>query len=117
MKGSFSQFKLDKLTFRGFILSFVLAFITVTFILVNYNTLPPFVPIFNQLPWGDQRLTSTPGIFIPIAIFAAIFILNLIFSFLVYSKSPLIARIFSATTLLVAIMNFLFITRTILVVI
>jgi hypothetical protein len=117
MKSSFNSFRMDKIAFRGFIASFILTVITTIYILINYAHLPPFVPIFNQLPWGNQRLTQTPGIFISMVIFAIIFIFNLGFTFIVYSKNPLIARMLAATTLLVAIMNFLFIARTILVVI
>lgn len=116
MKNFINNIKADKWTFRGFNTSLVLTFITIIYILINYKSLPPFIPIFNQLPWGTQRLTETPGIFIPIAVFSVIFIMNLIFSSVVYSKNPLIARIVAATTLLIAIMNFLFIIRTILII-
>jgi hypothetical protein len=117
MKDSFNGFRLDKIALRGFIASFVLVVTTIIYVLINYANLPPFVPIFNQLPWGNQRLTQTQGIFIPIIIFAIIFIFNLTFAFIVYSKNPLIARMLAATTLLVAIMNFLFVARTIFVII
>jgi hypothetical protein len=116
MKNSFNNFRLDKIAFRGFIASGILSILTSLYILINYHLLPPFIPIFNQLPWGNQRLIETPGIFIPMIIFAVVFVFNILFTFLVYSKNPLIARILAATTLLIAVMNFLFIVRTILVV-
>ena|SRR3990172_7817997 len=116
MKNFINNIKADRWTFRGFIISFLLTVLTVIYILLNYKNLPPLLPIFNQLPWGAQRLTETPGIFIPIVVFTFIFVFNIIFASLVYEKNPLIARILSATTLLVAIMNFLFIIRTILII-
>lgn len=116
MKDFINNIKADKWTFRGFNISLFLTFLTILYILINYTKLPPFVPIFNQLPWGSQRLTSTPGIFIPIVLFGLIFIVNLIFTSFVYPKNPLLARIVAATTLLVAIINFLFIVRTLLII-
>lgn len=116
MKEFINNIKADKWTYRGFNISLFLTFLTVVYILINYSKLPPFIPIFNQLPWGIQRLTITPGIFIPIAVFGIIFIVNLIFTSVVYPKNPLLARIVAATTFLVAILNFLFIFRTLLVI-
>ena len=113
MKNFINNIKADRLTFRGFIISLLLTFLTALYILLNYRKLPSFIPIFNQLPWGDQRLVSTPGIFIPVIIFSFLCIFNIIFTSAVYSKSPLIARIVAAVTLLLAMINFLFIVRTI----
>ena len=113
MKNFINNIKADRLTFRGFVISLFLTFLTVVYILLNYRKLPPFIPIFNQLPWGDQRLTSTPGVFIPVVIFSVLFIFNIIFTSAVYLKSPLIARMVAAVTLLLAMINFLFIIRTV----
>jgi hypothetical protein len=116
MKNIINNVKSDRITLRGFILSFILDIVTFIYILFNYKSLPPFVPIFNQLPWGDQRFTETSGIFITTIIFSFLFIANFIISLLIYNKSPLIARILAATSLLLAIMNFIFIVRTIFVI-
>jgi hypothetical protein len=116
MKKFINNIKADRLTFRGFILSFFLIIATTLYILINYRNLPPLIPIFNQLPWGFQRLTQTWGIFIPVAILGILFIFNIIFTSIVYAKNPLIARIVAATTLLLVVMNFIFVVRTILVI-
>jgi hypothetical protein len=114
MKNFINNIASDKLALRGFLISFLLTLFTVVYILLSYHNLPPFIPIFNQLPWGNDRLTATPGIFIPTIIFGLIFIFNLIFTSIVYSKSPLIARMVAAVTLILAFMNFLFIIKIIL---
>lgn len=116
MKSFLSNIKADRWTYRGFNTSIALTFLTVIFIFINYHNFPPFIPIFNQLPWGMQRLTATPGIFIPFIVFGIVLILNLIFTSIVYSKNPLIARIIAATTFIIAVINFLFIIRTFFVV-
>lgn len=117
MRKFFKNITADKLTYRGFIISFLTLILSIGFILIFYQKLPPYIPIFNQLPWGEARITTTPGIFIPIIIYFVIFIINIIFTSVVYLKNPLIARIVAATTLLIAILNFIFIIRTILVLI
>lgn len=116
MKNFINNIKADKWTFRGFNVSFSLAFLTIIFILFNYHNLPPLIPVFNQLPWGSQRLIQTSGIFIPIGVFGIIFLINMVFASFVYLKNPLIARIISAITFIIAILNFLFIIRTLLVI-
>jgi hypothetical protein len=114
MKNLIKNITTDKLAFRGFLISFLLMAITLVYILINYANLPPFIPLFNQLPWGNDRLISPLGIFIPTIIFAFVFIFNIIYTSIIYNKSPLIARIVAAVTLILSFMNFLFIIRTIM---
>ena len=114
MKNFIKNITSDKLALRGFFISLILMLLTILYILVNYSNLPPFVPIFNQLPWGNDRLTMPLGIFIPTLLLAFIFIFNLIFTSLIYNKNPLIARMVAAVTLILSFMNFLFIIRTIM---
>lgn len=115
MKNFINNVRADKLTYRGFISSFVLILLTIVFIVFYYRNLPPYLPLFNQLPWGNERLTQTPGIFIPVALYLFIFIFNFITTSVVYTKNPLIGRIIAGTTLLIGVMNFIFIIRTIMV--
>lgn len=117
MKKFLTDIRADNITSKGFIISFLLSLITFIFIVLYYNSLPPLIPVFNQLPWGAQRLTPTAGIFIPFIIFCLIFLFNLIFSSAIYSKNPLIARFIAATTLILSVINFLFIVRTVFLII
>jgi hypothetical protein len=114
MKKLIINIKADKLALRGFIISILLTLLTILYIAINYQNLPPLIPVFNQLPWGNSRLVPLNGIFIPVVIFTVIFIFNVLFTSIVYSKNPLIARIVAAVTLILAMMNLLFIVRTIL---
>jgi hypothetical protein len=113
MKNFINNISSDKLTIRGFFISLLLVLLTLAYIVLSYPKLPPFIPIFNQLPWGNERLASTPGIFIPIIIFSFVFMFNLAFTSIIYNKNPLIARMVAAVTLILALMNFLFIIKTI----
>ena len=116
MKEFFSDIRIDKITQRSFFSSIFIIFLSVIYILFYYSNLPPFIPLYNQLPWGEQRLAATSGILIPSLLAFVIFIFNLIFSSIVYKKVPLISRVLSITTLLIAILTFLFIIRTVQIV-
>ncbi len=117
MKKFLTDIRADNITSKGFIISFILSLVTLIFVVVFYGSLPPLIPVFNQLPWGPERLTSTFGIFIPIIVFGIVFLFNLIFSSVIYSKNPLIARFIAATTLILSVINFLFIIRTVFLII
>ena len=117
MKEIINQATRDKVTFYLFLASIFVLVLTVLVILINYLKLPPLVPIFNQLPWGPQRLTPTLGIFIPILLFLVLLVFNLSFSSFLYLKNnPLLGRIIASVTLLLSIMNLIFIIRTIILV-
>lgn len=117
MRGSFKYLTQDKLLFRLYLLSMVLIFLTVLFIILNYRNLPPLLPVFNQLPWGEQRLSQTPGIFIPSIVATCVLVFNIIAASAVYSRSPLISRMFAVTSFLTSLLTLLFVVRTIQLVI
>ena len=117
MKESFKKLKKDKLILRLYIISFLLLIFTVVYVLIFYTKLPPLLPIFNQYPWGKDRLAQTFGIFITILIVLFYSITNIFLSAYCYQKYPLIGRIFAITTLLISLLTFLFVTRTITLII
>ncbi len=113
MKKHFSSLKRDRLIFRLYIATFILIVVTYGYILININKLPPLIPVFNQMPWGEDRLSSTFGIFIPSVITSLIFFVNIILSAISSTTSPLISRLIAITSFLTALLTFLFIIRTI----
>ncbi len=114
MKEFFKDVIEDKTTNWGFLMSLVVIIIAFIFTAFFYNHLPPFIPIFNQLPWGEERLGITLTIFIPIFISVLFFVINLITSSLIYKSIPLVSRLLAGTTLLISLLTFLFIIRTII---
>lgn len=112
MNGFISRVKADKVTFNIFLFSLAVVFLSLLLTGIDYFNLPPYVPIFNQLPWGNGRLVATPGVFIPTAFFFLIFVLNFIFASFLYTKeSPLLARIMGGITFTLSIMNLLFLIK------
>lgn len=117
MKEFFRDVKSDKTTSIGFSITLILITFIVVFILFFYGRLPPFVPVFNQLPWGEERLGTPITIFIPILTAFLIFILNLSTSALIYKRIPLVSRMLAGTSLLIASLTFLFVIKTVILII
>jgi len=117
MKEFFEDIYQDKtITFAFFINIFFIVVASI-FILVTYGRLPPFIPIFSQLPWGQERLGKTFTIFVPVLVSLLIFSINLLMSSIIYKKIPLIARMLAAISLLTSILTFLFVVKTIMLII
>lgn len=113
MKELFKNIGNDKVLFGSFSLTLTLIFISLSYIIVLYNKLPPYIPLFNQLPWGYERLGITIMVFLPITAVAAIAIGNIILSSIIYKKTQIVSRMLATTSLLIAFLSFLFIVRTI----
>lgn len=116
MREFFKVIGKDKITSIGFSASALLILVIFMLILLFYRSLPPFVPIFNQLPWGEERLGKTITIFIPPLTSLIIFILNLFISTLVYERIPLVSRMLAGTSLLITVLTFLFVIKTIILI-
>lgn len=112
MKETFKYIFEDKILLIGFILSFLCNTLTISSLAFFYRKLPPFIPLFNQLPWGTARLGSTFEFFIPFFIGLTIFVLNFLLANYIYTKIPLLSRVLSLTALLSTFFVLLFTLRT-----
>ena len=74
------------------------------------------IPVFNQLPWGINRLAEKNMYFLPLGLSILMIFINIIFSRLMYEKMPLVVRMLSITTLFVSFITLIFILRTALLV-
>ena len=113
MKKFIKQLRDDKILLRSFGATFILILATIVFTLIFYVNLPPLIPLFNQLPWGVDRLGAKFTIFLPIIVTFVILIINLILSFLAYATMPLVSRMIAITSFIVSLLTFIFIIRTI----
>lgn len=113
MKEFFKDLRNDKAIALTFLMNGSLIIATLIFILFFYRSLPPFIPIFNQLPWGEQRLGTTITIFVPVLVSLLILVINIITAALTYKKVPLVSRMMAAISFLTSILTFLFIIKTI----
>lgn len=108
MKEFFKQARTDKIINRMTTASVSLLVLAFIYVAIRFFSLPLFIPIFNQLPWGNERVGRTIFIFIPLLISIAVIILNLYISSFIYSRNPLLARIVSVTSVLVIFLILIF---------
>lgn len=117
MKELIKHIKTDKIVKWGVILSSALLILQTLYILIVYTSLPPYLPIFNQMSWGESRLGSKIEIFLPILITVSFIIVNIVLITKLYTRMPLASRILSITTLLITILSCIFVTRTLLLIV
>lgn len=104
--------KADKIIRWAMTFSFILLLLQAGLIALFYLKLPPVVPLFNQMPWGDARLGATYEILIPLVITAVFFLFNYILLTRLYTTMPLVSRIIGITTLLASLLAIIFVVRT-----
>lgn len=104
--------KADKIIRWGMIFSFLLLLSQAILIALSYLKLPPELPLYNQLPWGEDRLGTNYEIVLPLVITSVFFLFNYFLLRKLYLSMPLISRIIGVTTLLAALLSFIFIVRT-----
>lgn len=113
MKKFFSPLQSDKTLLGGFVGSLIILILHSLYLFFLFPKLPPFVPLYNQMPWGPERLGSQNETLYVLCMVSIIFVLNFIIALLIYSKMPLISRMISLITFIVNIFALLFIIRTI----
>lgn len=112
MKKFINRLSSDKIVVVGTIISSLFFLMSISFIIYNYRALPPFIPLYHQAPWGMARLGRTYEIFLPTLYVFVMFIGNIILAYALYEKMPLVSRIISVTSILLSVLLFLFILRT-----
>jgi len=103
----------DKLLRRGYFINLISILICLVYILLYFRGLPPFIPLFNQFPWGEQRIVKTVWIFLMPTLALLILAINFMASGIFYRKNPLIPRLFWATSFMISFLTLLFVIRTI----
>lgn len=90
----------DKIIRFSIIASSILFVLLVGLVGYFYQFLPPYIPFFNSLPWGQTRF-GIPSYTIAIPLAALfVFSINFFSSITLYNKHTLLARILSLNTLL-----------------
>lgn len=111
MNAYFKKAANDKIIKYGNGFSFFFLIIGLLYTLLVYRSLPPYLPVFNQMPWGELRLGERPLIFLPLALAWGISLVNTFFSSQLYDEMPLLSRMVTITTLLISIITFIFLFR------
>lgn len=111
MKGLISNIWADRITRFATVASIAFILVMVIYIVLVYQNLPPFLPLFNQLGWGDPRLSDKPFIFLLPTLTIGILIGNTLFASFVYEAMPLVSRMLITTNLLISALTLIFIFR------
>lgn len=71
--GQFWQEKFISLIFRW---NLFFIFLELVILFINYNNLPPQIPLFYSQPWGESQLAPVSYIFLLPALSAGVLLLN-----------------------------------------
>lgn len=112
MNGAFKKVQADKIIRVAMGISLGLVVMHALYIAIHFLSLPPVLPLYNQMPWGETRLGSKFEIFIPLIITFSFFLFNYFLLAKLYTAMPLVSRILGITSLLVSVLSIIFIIRT-----
>ncbi len=112
MNATFKQIKADKIIKWGMGLSVVILAMELAYILFFYFSLPQLIPLFNQMPWGESRLSGKIAIFLPVLIAVSFCLLNFSLLARLYERIPLISRMLSIASLLITLLSAILVFRT-----
>lgn len=104
MKGNFRYIFLDKSIKYAVIVSIILLTVLTAGLIFSYQFFPPLVPLFNSLPWGEDRLSQKEYIFIVPAFILILLIANTYVASLLIHKRMLLSRMLSLNILLSTIL-------------
>lgn len=116
MKKVFEYIKNDRLISFCFLTSIILLLISLLIIIICFKFLPLYIPIFNQMPWGYERLGYKTMIFIPLIVSILILIINTKIGYFLKMKNILLSRFSFLIILLISILNLVFTLRIILLI-
>jgi len=105
----------DKLIKRYFKLSLFLISTSLLFIVLKFRELPPQVPLFYSLPWGEKQLTNKFYLFL-LPFGSIIILLSNIFLAKNVKEELLIAKLLLAGALLFSILSTITLIKIILLV-
>lgn len=93
MKDKFNLVLSDQFARISLILSLMFVVPSIFLILISYTSLPPLIPFFNSMPWGEERLVDSHVIIFLPFILLGIFVGNLLYAIFAYRKNVLVSRI------------------------
>ncbi len=114
MNEFFKILRKDTVLQWSFWITIVIAVVTTLVIGISYQTLPPFIPLYNHMPWGYARLGKTYELFLLPALILGICCINSLLGIKMLSKNTLLARFLFVTMVSVAFLTLIFVVRVII---
>lgn len=107
----------DKLVLFSFLCILAIFSLYGIFLLFTYQQTPSLVPLFNQIPWGIERLGAKIQLFLPLGIASLAIVINTFLLLFISQDMPLVTRLVSLTNVLIALFALLVVVRTVLIII
>lgn len=117
MNALLNRIRIDKIVYFSSIIGLLTILFSAISVAIFYRLIPPIIPLYNQMPWGEARLVGKHELFFVVAFGIGMYIVNLAVLQYVYNSIPLLSRILSITTVLGSIFVFFIVARTILILI
>lgn len=92
----------DKLGRGSYLTSLALVLVMLLLITLMLGRLPPSVPLYFTLPWGEARLAPKPMLYILPIITLILIVFNLGLGRLSDKLSPLLPRVLAVSTVVIA---------------
>jgi hypothetical protein len=100
--GSFWQGKANAKIFRW---NLIFIITQIAFLFWKFNLLPPQVPLYYSLPWGESQLTQASLLFILPTISLILLLINNLFAISLTKTSLLLSRILLAISLVFSFLS------------
>lgn len=95
------MFNSNKVSFWFNLTSVILSLLITLFILISGKFLPPKLPLFYSLPWGDMQLGNHQQILIIPATITLITLFNLILSLQLHNQQIFFKRVLLSSSILI----------------
>jgi len=100
--GKFWQQKDNGQIFRSNLLVIT---VQIVYLIYKFNDLPPQVPLYYSLPWGESQLASASQLFF-LPTFSIIFgLINNLLAATIFAKITLLSKLLVITSLLISILS------------
>jgi len=107
----------DRTVWWSTLIAIILLLVSGVLVGIFYGSLPPFIPLFNQLPWGTERLSLKINLLLPILLALILLACNCVLTRYIYEKMSITARMLAVTTLLLSTLVFIFVVRIIQIIV
>lgn len=107
MKERFRKISGDNVIRFSIVSSLFFVFLEIILLILFFRKLPPYIPFFNSMPWGELRLADPKAMLYLFASFIVVIVVNNLVGTILYSPYSLISRILSITSLLFVFLGFL----------
>jgi len=103
-KKEFASLKQDSFIWLAILSSCSLICLISILLLLNWNRLPPQLPLLFSLPWGEKQLVPPVGLWLLPAFSFSVLIFNLLLALFVPEKEILIRRILVSTSFVISLL-------------